>query len=247
MGSTPAMTRQIEVEDIQVDVVFKKIKNLNLRILPLAGQVRISAPRRMPLKDIHAFVLSKLGWIRKHQERMVARERKTPCKYLDMEVHYLWGRPYHLKVIEKEQVPSLKLDQSCMILTVRLCSDEEKRREIVEQWCRDEIRKAVLPLIAKWEPVMGVNIGKVFVRRMKTKWGSCNTKTRAIRLNTDLARKPPELLEYILIHEMAHLLEPTHNGRFKALMDQFLPEWREHRKNLELKGMEELAGKKKGN
>jgi predicted metal-dependent hydrolase len=226
------VTRLIEVDDIQVEVVLKQVKNVNLRIIPPAGQIRVSAPKNVSLRDIHAFVLSKLGWIRRHQEKMLARERKTPCRYVDMEVHSLWGRPCHLHVSEKEQVPSVDLDQSGMILTVRPRTNTEKRRAIVEQWYRDAIKKAVVPLVAKWEPIMGVHVAKIFLRRMKTKWGSCHPRNRTIRLNTELARKPLEFLEYIVVHEMVHLLEPSHNRRFASLMDQFLPEWREHRRNL---------------
>src|SRR5262249_4438858 len=153
----------------------------------------------------------------------------TPREYIERESHYVWGRRYLLKVVEANQPASVELNHGQMILYVRRGADRAKRQAVVEEWYREQLRQAVPPLIKKWERLMGVKVRRVFVQRMKTKWGSCNHRAGSIRLNTDLARKPRECLEYIVVHETVHLLEPTHNERFMALMDQLMPKWQSHR------------------
>lgn len=231
-GSTPAMSRQIEIDGIQIDLAFKKIKNLNLRILSPDGQVRISAPKRTPLKHIHAFVLSKMDWIRRHQARIADSNHQPPLRYQHRELHQAWGKPCILYIVEDDRPPFVELTQTRMILHERPGTCREKRRKIVETWRRDQVTRAAEPLFAKWEPVMGVKVAHVSVRRMKTRWGSCSHIKRTIRLNSSLSAKAPELLEYVVVHELAHLLEPSHNHRFAALMEQFLPDWRRLRKTL---------------
>lgn len=218
------MVAQIELGDMRIEVLRKDIKNLHLSVLPPHGRVRVAAPRQMSLDTIRVFVISKLDWIRRQQRKMDAQEREAPREYLDRESHYVWGRRYLLKRIEEEAAPSVELRHSRLVLQVRPGTDEARSREILEVWYREQIRVAVPSLIAKWEPVMGVKVGRVFVQRMKTRWGSCNPESQSIRLNTDLAKKPPECLEYIMVHEMAHLLEPTHNPRFRSLMNLFMPQ-----------------------
>lgn len=217
---------QIDLGDMQIEVVRKDIKNLHLSVLPPKGRVRIAAPRHMNLDTIRVFAISKIAWIKSQQRRMLSQEREAPREYLDRESHYVWGRRYLLKRVEGEAAPSIELKHSRLVLQVRPGTDEARSQEILDGWYRDQIRAAIPDLIAKWEPVIGVKVGRVFVQRMKTRWGSCKPATRSVRLNTDLAKKPRECLEYILVHEMAHLIEPTHNARFVALMDVFLPIWR---------------------
>ena len=218
------MVAQIDLGDMRIEVLRKDIKNLHLSVLPPHGRVRVAAPRQMSLDTIRVFVISKLDWIRRQQRKMDAQEREAPREYLDRESHYVWGRRYLLKRIEEKAAPSVELRHSRLVLQVRPGTDEARSREILEVWYREQIRVAVPSLIAKWEPVMGVKVGRVFVQRMKTRWGSCNPESQSIRLNTDLAKKPPECLEYIMVHEMAHLLEPTHNPRFRSLMNLFMPQ-----------------------
>ena len=218
------MVAQIELGDMRIEVLRKDIKNLHLSVLPPHGRVRVAAPRQMSLDTIRVFVISKLEWIRRQQRKMDAQQREAPREYLDRESHYVWGRRYLLKRIEENAAPSVELRHSRLVLQVRPGTDEARSREILEVWYREQIRVAVPSLIAKWEPVMGVKVGRVFVQRMKTRWGSCNPESQSIRLNTDLAKKPPECLEYIMVHEMAHLLEPTHNPRFRSLMNLFMPQ-----------------------
>jgi len=186
----------------------------------------------MNLDTIRVFVISRLAWIRSQQRKMQAQEREAPREYLDRESHYVWGRRYLLKRVEKDAAPAIDLTLSRLVMQVRPGTDEARCQEILEIWYREQLRAALPELIAKWEPVMGVKVGRVFVQRMKTKWGSCNTASGAIRLNTDLAKKPPECLEYILAHEMTHLLEPTHNARFASMMELFIPQWRHIRNEL---------------
>jgi predicted metal-dependent hydrolase len=226
------MGTQIAFGDITADVVLKDIKNIHLSVHPPSGRVRISAPSRMRLDTIRVFAVSKLSWIKQQQKKLQEQERETPREYLDRESHYLWGKRYLLKVIQGNEAPSVELTHSRMLLQVRPGSDDKKKHAIVEAWYRRQLREAALPLFARWEPLTGVKVERFFVRRMKTKWGSCNHGARTVRLNTELAKKPRECLEYIVVHEMTHVLEPTHNARFVTLMDQIMPQWRFYRDQL---------------
>lgn len=226
------MTSQIKLGDITVDVVRKDIKNIHLSVYPPAGKVRISAPSRMDLDTIRVFAVSKLGWIKQQQRKLREQERETRRDYIDRESHFVWGKRYLLKIVEAEEPPSVEIKHSQLLLQVRPGSDRLKRQAVVGEWYRQLLKQAIQPLIKKWEPILGVKVERFFVRRMKTKWGSCNHTTGTIRLNTELAKKPKKCLEYIVVHEMVHLLEPTHNSRFVALMDQFLPQWQAYREEL---------------
>lgn len=220
---------QVELGDIAVDVVLKNIKNVHLSVYPPTGRVRISAPLRMSLDTIRVFAISKLDWIKRQQRKLREQERETPREYLDRESHYVWGKRYLLTVCESPQAPSVELRHSRMLLRVRPGADEQKREAIVEEWYRQQLKQAAPPLIAKWERLTGAKVERFFVQRMKTKWGSCNHRAHTIRLNTELAKKPRECVEYIVVHELVHLLEPTHNARFLALMDRFMPKWQFYR------------------
>ena len=226
------MERQLHLGGIAVDVVFKEIKNVHLSVHPPTGRVRISAPSRMRLDTIRVFAISKLTWIRQQQKKLRAQERETPREYLDRESHYVWGKRYLLSLVENERAPSIELKHSRMILTVRRGADPTAKEAVVAQWYREQIKALVPQLISKWGPVLGVSVKWVFVQQMKTKWGSCNPHAQTIRLNTELAKKPKECIEYIVAHEMIHLLEPTHNARFIALMDKFMPKWQYFRQRL---------------
>ena len=226
------MVTQLKLGDIAVDVVLKDIKNVHLSVYPPMGSVRISAPSRMSLDTIRVFAISKLGWIKQQKKKLRDQEREPPREYLDRGSHYVWGKRYLLKLIEDNEAPHVELKHSPILLRLRPRTDEKKRRAILEEWYREQIKRAVPPLIVKWEPVMGVKLERFFVQRMKTKWGSCNAGTHSIRLNTDLAKKPPECLEYIVVHEMVHLLVRHHNDRFSNLMDSCLPNWKLLRQSL---------------
>jgi len=226
------MTTKIDVGGISVDVVFKNIKNVHLSVHPPTGRVRISAPARMKLDTIRVYAISRVNWIKRHQEKFRQQERETRREYLDRESHYVWGRRYLLKVQEENRTPSVELKHNHLVLTVRPGAGQDKREAIVTAWYRDLIREAVIPLIAKWEPILGVKADRIFVQRMKTRWGSCTPRRRSIRLNSELAKKPRECLEYVIVHELVHLLEPSHNATFVSLMDKFMPHWRHLRDEL---------------
>jgi predicted metal-dependent hydrolase len=226
------MTTRIKLGDIAVEVVLKDIKNVHLSVYPPTGRVRISAPRRMNIDTLRVFAISKLDWIRQQQTKLREQEREGSRDYVDRESHYVWGRRYLLMVSENDQPPSIELKHRRMLLQVRPQTEENKREALVEEWYREQLKKAVPPLLARWQPLLGVTVERFFVQRMKTKWGSCNHKARTIRLNTELAKKPVECLEYILVHELVHLLEPTHNSRFVVFMDRFMPKWQFHRQVL---------------
>jgi len=226
------MAAEIDLGGISVEVVKKDIRNVHLSVHPPAGKVRIAAPLRMNLDTIRVFAVSKLDWIKRQRKKIKEQEREPARDYLDRESHYVWGKRYLMKVVEKDEAPGVELKHSQLVLRVRPGTGEDKRQAILDEWYRGQLRAAVPPLIAKWEPLMGVKVERFFVRRMKTKWGSCNWKAGTIRLNTDLARKPRQCLEYIVVHEMVHLLEPTHNSRFAGLMDRFIPNWKGYRETL---------------
>jgi len=226
------MVTQIQLGDIAVDVVQKDIKNIHLSVYPPTGKVRISAPLRMDIDTIRVFAITKLGWIKSQQKKLLEQERETPREYLDRESHYLWGKRYLLHVVEKDAAPEVELKHNKMLFRIRPATSDERKQDILDAWYREKLKEVVSVLIMKWEPLMGVKVDKFFVQKMKTKWGSCSPGSKSIRLNTDLAKKPPECLEYIVVHEMTHLLEPTHNSRFVTLMDQFMPKWRFYKDEL---------------
>jgi predicted metal-dependent hydrolase len=226
------MTARIDLGDIAVDVVFKDIKNVHLSVYPPDGKVRIAAPARMNLERIRVFAVSKLRWIRQQQEKLRAQERETPRDYVDRESHSVWGKRYLLSIQTQAQTPSVALEHNRLILRVRAGADQAANEAMLAQWYREQLKTAATVLIAKWEPIIGVRVNRLFVQQMKTRWGSCNPRAGNIRLNTELAKKPKECLEYIVVHELIHLLEPTHNGRFVGLMDQFLPQWSFYRQRL---------------
>lgn len=222
----------IQIGEIHIEVIRKNIKNVHLSVYPPNGTVRIAAPQRMKIDTIRVFAISKLGWIKLQQKKICAQERETPREYVEKESHTLWGKHFLLRVVDADGVPSIEISHNSLVLHINPKASDLKKEAIVEAWYRTQLRNAVAPLIAKWEPVLGIKVERIFVQKMKTRWGSCNFKTSTVRFNTDLAKKPPECLEYVLVHELAHLLEPTHNERFVAVMDRFLPHWRQRRDQL---------------
>lgn len=226
------MRDMLDLGELHGEVIRKAIKHVHLSVLPPAGKVRIAAPQSMPLETIRLFVISKLPWIRSQQRKLQAQERETPREFLNKESHYLWGKRYLLELSFADSAPTVSLTPRKLKLQVRPEANAAQCEEVLDAWYRQQIRDALPALLAKWEPLLGVRTSRVFVQRMKTKWGSCTPEPGYIRLNTDLAKKPPECLEYIVIHELVHLLEPTHNERFSALMDLYLPHWHHLRAQL---------------
>lgn len=215
-----------------MDVVFKDIKNVHLSVYPPTGRVRISAPKRMKLEAVRVFAIAKLDWIKQHQSKLKAQEREPPREYLDRESHYVWGKRYLLKILEIDSAPSVELSGKHLVLRVRPDSSEQKKRDLVEEWYRNQLKAVVPDMIEKWQARMGVTVSNVFIQRMKTKWGGCNVERHTIRLNTDLAKKPMECVEYVVVHEMTHLTARHHDDEFRAVMDRHLPNWRHLQKLL---------------
>jgi predicted metal-dependent hydrolase len=223
------MVKTIELGGVTVDVIRKRIKYVHLRVYPPDGSVRISAPLHMSLAAIRAFAISKLGWIERAQARLRDQERETPRRYLDRESHDVWGERHLLKVVEREAPPCVQIEHGTLVLQVRPGTGVAKRQAVVDRWYRDQTKGAVPALIERWETVIGVKVARLFVQKMRTRWGSCNARAGNIRLNSELAKRPRACLEYVVVHEMAHLLEPTHDRRFIALMDRLMPRWRAHK------------------
>ncbi len=219
----------LKLGEIDVEVILKNIRNIHLSVLPPDGAVRISAPARMGLDTLRVFAVSRLDWIKRQRKKFLEQERETRREHLDRESHFLWGKRYLLQVVELDAAAKIERRPRTILLRIRPGTSEEKKQELLEEWYREQVRAAAQPLIAAWAPRLGVTVSRLYVQHMKTKWGSCNPRLQSIRINTELAKKPPECLEYLVVHEMAHLLEPTHNKRFVALMDRFMPKWKFHR------------------
>jgi predicted metal-dependent hydrolase len=224
--------QQINLGDIVVDVVQKDIKNLHLSVFPPSGKVKIAAPERMNIDTIRIYVISKLDWIRKQQAKLKAQEREAPRDYLTRESHYFMGKRYLLKVIERDAAPAVILKQRTIDLYVRPGSDRGKKLEVLDSWYRQQLKDMIPDYISKWEKKMEVSVAEFAVKKMRTKWGTCNASAARIWLNLELAKKPSQCIEYIVVHEMTHLLERSHNARFVAYMDKFLPQWRQHKDEL---------------
>lgn len=226
------MSDKIRVGDLEAEVVFKNIRNVHLGVYPPDGHIRISAPESMQLENVRLFAVAKLGWIREQQKRLLGQRREAPREYVDRESHYIWGRRYMLQLVEIDGPPRISLAGTRLMLYMRPGTDPQDRAQVLDSWYRNEIREALPQLLGIWERRIGVAVERVFIQYMKTKWGSCNPERRHIRINTDLAKKPRECLEYIVVHELAHLLVPVHNDQFLALMDRHLPQWRDRRELL---------------
>src|SRR5690625_1458832 len=222
----------LELADLHIQVTRKAVRHVTLSVNPPEGNVRITAPAWMEAESIRLFAINKLGWIRREQNRMRAQERETPREYLNDESHYVWGRRYLLRIIEREAAPNVSLQGRHLLLAVRPGTDTAKREAILYYWYRARMRQAIPGLLAQWQPRVGRTARRVFVQRMKTKWGSCHPVRGNIRLNRELARKPPQCMEYVLLHELVHLREATHGEAFLRWMDQLMPSWRDRRDEL---------------
>lgn len=226
------MPETIQLGEIEVEVTRKNVKHVHLSVHPPVGRVTLVAPVSTRLEVARAYAASKVGWIRDQQATLRAQARETPRAFVTRESHYLWGRRYLLSVVERETRPGVTMDHRRITLTVRPGTPREKRESVMHEWHKRLLHKVVPPLLRTWEERLGVTVNAYFLQRMKTKWGSCNHRAGHIRLNTELVKKPKELLEYVIVHEMAHLIEPTHNDRFVALLDEHYPGWRDARAEL---------------
>jgi len=225
-------TQQLTLGDITVDVVLKNIRNIHLSVYPPTGRVRIAAPERMTLDTIRIYAISKLSWIRQQQRKFREQPRETLREYLNKEGHYFLGKRYLLRIVDQATPSQVKLRQSTIDLHIRPDASPEKRQLVMEQWYREQLKELVPPIIRIWEEKMGVSLDEFQVKKMKTRWGTCNPDAKRMWLNLELAKKPLHCIEYIVVHELVHLLERSHNNRFVAYMDHFLPDWKESRHDL---------------
>jgi predicted metal-dependent hydrolase len=209
-----------------VDVIFKDIKNVHLSVYPPTGRVRISAPRRMSLENIRLFAISKIGWIKKHQNKITRQARETPREYLERESHFVWGRRYLLTIKEGGVKPEVVLGNRTLELTVPEGAFVDNREKALTAWYRAELRARAAPLLAKWARQLDVDFRGFYIQRMKTKWGSSSPSRKTVRLNLELAKFSPECLDYVALHEMAHFVAPDHGKHFIALLDRHMPGWR---------------------
>ncbi len=218
---------------LSVDVVRKAIKNLHLGVYPPNGRVRVAAPLAVSDEAVRLAVIGKLSWVKRQRAKFEVQPRQSRREMVSGESHYFLGKRYRLNVIERNKAAQLVLrNKSIMDLYVRPGTNAEKREQILQRWYRQRLREQIPQLIAKWEPEIGVTVADWGIKKMKTKWGSCNADTRRIWLNLELAKKPVQCLEYIMVHELTHLLERHHNNRFRELMDRLMPQWRLHREEL---------------
>lgn len=226
------MSTILEIGALEVELLRKDIKHVHLSVYPPEGRVRVAAPRIMSEETVRVYVLSKLNWIRKQQQKFSEQEREPQREYIERESHEVWGCRLLLSVREADRAPAIELTPTRLIMHVRPRTDRSQREALLEEWYRNEVRRAAMPLIANWARVLDVAMPALHMQRMKTKWGSCNTVKWALRLNTELGKKPRPCLEYIVLHEMLHLIEPTHSRRFTTLLDTYMPQWREVRAHL---------------
>lgn len=226
------MSETIQLGELSILLTRKDIKNVHLSVYPPDGRVTLVAPVATHLDVARAYAVSRLSWIRQQQAKLKSQTRETPRKFIERESHHLWGRRYLLSVVEKDDKPSIQLSHRKITLCVRPGSDTAKREAVMHEWHKALLHGLVPDLIKKWEAKLGVAVSGYFLQRMKTKWGSCNHHAENIRLNTELVKKPRDLLEYVVVHELVHLIEPKHSERFIALMNKNYPTWQEARAEL---------------
>ena len=222
----------LTVRGIGIDVIYKDIKNLHIGVYPPLGRVRVAAPLRLDDDRVRLAVIQRLPWIKKQREQLQSANRQTKREMVTGESHYVWGIRHRLKVVERPGSAHVEVDGERLLLYMPVGTDRDARLAVLQRWQREQLRQRIPALLAQWEPVIERNVTKWSIRRMKTKWGSCNRETGHIWFNLELAKKDPAHLEYIVVHEMTHLLERNHGRRFTKLMDKFLPEWRAMRDHL---------------
>jgi hypothetical protein len=229
----PTETRRITVSGIAVEVVRKDIKNLHLGVYPPNGRVRVAAPLVVSDEAVRLAVIDKLAWIRRQKAKFAQQPRQSEREMVNGESHYFMGRRYRLRVHEQDSPPRVALRGIASLdLFVRPGTSSEQREAVLHRWHREQLKALIPPLLEKWQPVLGVQAAAWGIKKMKTKWGSCNVDARRVWFNLELAKKPQQCLEYIVVHELVHLLERHHNERFTALMGAFMPQWRQHREML---------------
>lgn len=224
---------EIEISDFKIDVIRKSIKNLHLSVYPPTGRVRIAAPLNIDDEAVRLFAISKLAWIKRNQRRFTKQDRQTRRTFNNRESHFYEGKRYLLRITEYEAPPKVIIrTKTYLDLFVRPNTSLEQRQIILNEWYRKQLKSQIPDIIAKWEKIIGVNILGWGVKQMKTKWGTCNIEQKKIWLNLELAKKPTNCLEYIIVHEMIHLLERHHNDKFLFYLNKYMPKWKHFKEEL---------------
>ena len=226
------MTETLRLGDISIQLTRKAVKHVHLSVHPPEGRVSLVAPTSTRAEVARAYAISKLAWIRTQRAKFADQARESPRRFITRETHYLWGRRYLLSVEHHDAKPRVRLDHRRITLVVRPGSTQAVRARVMHEWHKSLLHAAVPQIIAKWESRLGLRVAGYFLQRMKTKWEGCNNKARHIRLNTELVKKPKDLLEYVIVHEMVHLMEPAHSARFTTMLTEHYPSWREARAEL---------------
>ena len=218
----------ITVNKFPVEVEWKPIKNIHLTVYPPNARVHVSAPKQMTEDAVRLFLISKLSWIQRQTETLQNQDRQTPREYVSGENHYFKGFRYRLNVIERDAPPKVELQGRQYIkLYVRPQATLDKKAEVMREWYRQELKQVLAPMVEKWETILQVKASHWEIKQMKTLWGNCNAKTKRLIFNLELAKKPLHCIEYIVAHELAHLIERLHTNRFRALLDTHLLAWRQ--------------------
>ena len=235
------MTYTIELAAIPMEVEYRNVKALRLTVYPPDGRVRISAPVGAAPELIRKFAASKIKWIEKHRQRFLNQPTgKRPAGAGSLRNHstvYIWGVPHELELIERGGNSKIVVKDGCLTMYIRPFSPKAKKQEILDRWYRRSLKEAAAPVIKKWEAVIGVEVKKLYVRKMRAHWGSCNFQRQTLRLNSELAKRSPECLEYVIVHEMLHIIEKGHNQRFYRFLNQYIPEWKALRKEMNAGGL----------
>lgn len=224
--------KSFSIGTIEVEVVKKNIKNIHLAVYPPNGKVRLAAPAEVNDETLRLFTISKLVWIKRQQKKFNLQDRQTERKYVNRETHYFLGKKYLLKVMENSKTAKVAITKNTIVLSVKPAATQLQKQSLINEWYRAELKKLVPAIVDKWEKQMGVQVEEWSVKQMKTKWGTCNIKAKRIWLNLELAKKPVKCLDYIIAHEMIHLLERHHNDLFLAYMNKFVPNWRQIKNEL---------------
>jgi predicted metal-dependent hydrolase len=226
------MKDTLQIGALTIEVTRKAIRNVHLSVHPPDGRITLSAPLDTRLEVARAYAISRLSWIHQQQEKMAQQPREAARELVTRESHSLWGRRYLLEVVPTAGRQQVVPGHRRITLRVRPDATHAQRAQVFYAWQKQQLHRFAMDMIAKWEPRLGVKARAYYLQRMKTKWGSCNHRAGTIRLNTELVKKPKDLVEYVIVHELAHLLVPVHNAQFIALLDRHYPPWREARKEL---------------
>jgi predicted metal-dependent hydrolase len=223
----------LTISNLSIDIVRKDIKNMHLAVYPPNGRIRLSAPEKTDNEMMRLFAISKISWIRKHIKNFAAQPRETPREFISGESHYFQGKRYLLTVVEHKGLQKVEIKGTKnIILYIKPKASIETKGKVLKEWHREQMKKQIPAIISKWENIIGVKSNDWVIKQMKTKWGSCNIEAKRIWLNLELSKKPIICLEYIIVHELVHLLERNHNEKFVAYMNQFMPKWRLYRDEL---------------